>query len=78
MNQLTPNQRLLGFIGIGHMGSRIVRRLIDHGYDLIAYNRTPDAADALVEHGATMADNVAELTSQADVILSCLANDEAS
>ena len=51
MNLLTPNQRLLGFIGIGHTGSRIVRRLIDHGYDLIAYNRTPDAAEALVEHG---------------------------
>src|SRR5262249_56677254 len=77
MNQLTPNQRLLGFIGVGHMGSRIARRLLDHGYDLTAYNRTRDAAEALVEHGATVADNVAELASQADVILSCLANDDA-
>lgn len=77
MNQLTPNQRLLGFIGIGHMGSRIARRLLDHGYGLTAYNRNRDAAEALVEHGATVADNVAELASQADVILSCLANDEA-
>src|SRR5882672_3309678 len=77
MNQITPNQGLLGFIGIGHMGSRIARRLLDHGYDLIAYNRSRDAAEALVEHGATVADNVATLASQADVILSCLANDEA-
>jgi 3-hydroxyisobutyrate dehydrogenase-like beta-hydroxyacid dehydrogenase len=77
MNKLTPNQRLLGFIGIGHMESRIARRLLDHGYDLIAYNRSRDAAEALVEHGATVADNVAELASQADVILSCLANDDA-
>jgi 3-hydroxyisobutyrate dehydrogenase-like beta-hydroxyacid dehydrogenase len=77
MNQITPNQGLLGFIGIGHMGSRIARRLLDHGYDLIAYNRSRDAAEALVEYGATVADNVAALASQADVILSCLANDEA-
>ena len=77
MNQLTPNQRLLGFIGIGHMGSRIARRLLDHRYILTAYNRNWDAAEALVEHGATVADNVAELASQAGVILSCLANDNA-
>src|SRR6266566_1033620 len=51
MNAITPKQQLLGFIGIGHMGRRIARRLLDHGYALIAY--------------------------QADVILSCLANDDA-
>jgi 3-hydroxyisobutyrate dehydrogenase-like beta-hydroxyacid dehydrogenase len=51
--------------------------LLDHRYILTAYNRTPDAAEALVEHGATVADNVAELASQAGVILSCLANDDA-
>jgi 3-hydroxyisobutyrate dehydrogenase-like beta-hydroxyacid dehydrogenase len=77
MNKLTPNQRLLGFIGIGHMGSRIARRLLDQGYDLTAYNRNRDAAEALVEFGATVADSIAELASQADIILSCLANDEA-
>jgi 3-hydroxyisobutyrate dehydrogenase len=77
MNRITPNQGLLGFIGIGHMGSRIARRLLDHGYDLIAYNRSRDAAEALVEYGATVADDVAALASRADVIMSCLANDEA-
>jgi len=77
MNQLTPNQRLLGFIGIGHMGSRIAGRLLDQGYDLTAYNRNRDAAEALVEYGATVADSIAELASQSDIILSCLANDEA-
>ncbi len=77
MNAITPKQQLLGFIGIGHMGRRIARRLLDHGYALIAYNRNRIAAEALVEHGASVADNVATLASQADVILSCLANDDA-
>jgi 3-hydroxyisobutyrate dehydrogenase-like beta-hydroxyacid dehydrogenase len=76
MNQLTLNQRLLGFIGIGHMGSRIVRCLIDHGYDLTPYNRDGDAAEAQVEQGANVADNVAEPAPQADVSLSCLTNDD--
>ena len=77
MNTIDPKQHLLGFIGIGRMGSRIARRLLDHGYNLIAYNRNRAAAEALVEYGATVADDVATLASKADVILSCLTNDDA-
>jgi 3-hydroxyisobutyrate dehydrogenase len=77
MNTITPKKQLLGFIGIGHMGLRIVRRLLDHGYDVTAYNRNRAAAQALAQHGASVADGVATLASQADVILSCLANDDA-
>jgi 3-hydroxyisobutyrate dehydrogenase-like beta-hydroxyacid dehydrogenase len=74
---ITPGQQLLGFIGIGRMGSRIGRRLLEHGYRLIVYNRNRAAAEALMQYGATVADDVAALASQSDVILSCLANDEA-
>jgi 3-hydroxyisobutyrate dehydrogenase-like beta-hydroxyacid dehydrogenase len=77
MKTITPDERLLGFIGIGRMGSRIARRLLDHGYKLVVYNRNRAAAEALVEHGASAADDVATLATRADVILSCLTNDEA-
>jgi 3-hydroxyisobutyrate dehydrogenase len=75
MNSLTNNTKL-GFIGIGHMGSRIARRLLDHGYQLMAYNRSREAAEALVKYGATVAESIAELASKADVILSSLTNDD--
>jgi 3-hydroxyisobutyrate dehydrogenase-like beta-hydroxyacid dehydrogenase len=77
MNSLTNENTRLGFIGIGNMGSRIARRLLEHGYQLMAYNRKREAAEGLVKYGATVADSVATLASEADVILSCLANDDA-
>src|SRR5947207_3058759 len=77
MNSLTDKNIRLGFIGIGNMGSRMAKRLLDHGYQLLAYNRSREAAEALVKHGATVADSIAELAAEADVILSSLPNDDA-
>src|SRR5882724_7649180 len=77
MNSLTKENARLGFIGIGNMGSRIAKRLLEHGYQVIAYNRSREAAEALVKYGATVADGIAELASEADVILSSLTNDDA-
>jgi len=77
MNSLSKENTKLGFIGIGNMGSRIAKRLLEHGYQVIAYNRSRDAAEALVKYGAMVADSIAELASEADVILSSLTNDNA-
>src|SRR5260370_31138391 len=77
MNSLTKENTRLGFIGIGNMGSRMARRLLEHGYQLIAYNRSRDAAEALFKNGATVADTIAELASEANVILSSITNDDA-
>ena len=77
MNSLTIENTRLGFIGLGNMGSRMARRLLEHGYQVIAYNRSRDAAEALVKDGATVAGSIAELASKADVILSSLTNDDA-
>jgi 3-hydroxyisobutyrate dehydrogenase-like beta-hydroxyacid dehydrogenase len=77
MNALTNEHTRLGFIGIGNMGSRIAKRLLEHGYQVIAYNRSREAAEALVKHGATVADSIPELASKSDVVLSSLTNDEA-
>ena len=67
----------LGFIGIGSMGRPIARRLLESGYNLTAYNRDRSRAEALVGYGAVIANSIAELASNTDVILSCLANDDA-
>ena len=78
MNSLTKENTRLGFIGVGNMGSRMARRLLEHGgYQLMAYNRSRAAAEALVRYGATVAGSIAELASKADVILSSLTNDDA-
>ena len=77
MNSLTNENTRLGFIGIGNMGSRIAKRLLEHSYQVIVYNRSRQPAEELIKYGAKVVDSVAELASEADVILSSLTNDDA-
>jgi 3-hydroxyisobutyrate dehydrogenase-like beta-hydroxyacid dehydrogenase len=77
MKRLTTNQVKLGFIGLGNMGSRIAERLLDHGYQLEVYDLDPTKTKAIAAHGGAVAKNILELARTADVVLSCLTNDEA-
>jgi 3-hydroxyisobutyrate dehydrogenase-like beta-hydroxyacid dehydrogenase len=77
MKLLTRDEVKLGFIGMGNMGSRIARRMLNDAYHLIAYDRDPAKTEAMVPDGAVVANSIAELSKSADVILSCLTNDEA-
>jgi 3-hydroxyisobutyrate dehydrogenase len=67
----------VGLIGLGSMGTAMAERLLDAGYELLVYNRTPGKAAPLVERGAAVARTAAELVEQVDVVLTSLANDEA-
>lgn len=41
----------VGYIGLGMMGSRIAKRLLDAGHTVTVYNRTKDKATQLLEAG---------------------------
>jgi 3-hydroxyisobutyrate dehydrogenase len=77
MNQFDASNTRLGFIGVGAMGSRIVRRLLANDYRVAVYDITRANAEALITDGATVSDSPAVLASAADVILSCLTDDAA-
>jgi 3-hydroxyisobutyrate dehydrogenase len=77
MRVLDAQHVTLGFIGLGKMGSRIAQRLLAHGYKLVVFDRERTKAEALVPNGAVPVNDVLELARSADVILSCLTNDEA-
>src|ERR1700752_4233388 len=77
MKRLTADQMKLGFIGLGNMGRRIVKRLLDHGYKVSVYDLDRTKSQALAALGAVVANNIVELARGADVLLSCLTNDEA-
>jgi 3-hydroxyisobutyrate dehydrogenase-like beta-hydroxyacid dehydrogenase len=51
----------IGFIGIGTMGARMAMRLLDAGFEVLVWNRTPDRCEALVARGAEEVDSVPEL-----------------
>jgi 3-hydroxyisobutyrate dehydrogenase-like beta-hydroxyacid dehydrogenase len=66
----------VGFIGLGNMGSAMATRLLEAGFDVTLYNRSPGKADALAARGATVAATVAQACA-GDVVITMLANDDA-
>ena len=70
-------RRAVGLIGLGNMGTAVAERLLDAGYGLTVYNRTPGKADALAARGASIAETCADLAAQAEVVLTSLADDDA-
>jgi 3-hydroxyisobutyrate dehydrogenase-like beta-hydroxyacid dehydrogenase len=68
---------MLGFVGLGYMGSRIASRLLDAGYSLGVYNRSREKTHALAERGVRVYDSPRELAGDADTVLSMLADDAA-
>jgi len=77
MNAITSENSKLGFVGIGYMGRPIAQRLLASGFKLAAYDRHRAKAEELSQYGGTAAESVAQLSSNCDVVLSCLASDEA-
>lgn len=66
-----------GVIGLGNMGTPIAERLLDAGYDLRVFNRSPAKAEPLAERGAIVADSAGELAADVDVVLTSLPDDAA-
>jgi 3-hydroxyisobutyrate dehydrogenase len=71
-NQDITTQTRLGFIGLGHLGSRIARRLIAAGFPMTVYNRDRDKTTALEGLGAAVAPDPRKLADRVDVVLSCV------
>jgi 3-hydroxyisobutyrate dehydrogenase-like beta-hydroxyacid dehydrogenase len=67
----------IGFIGLGLMGSRLTRRLHSSGWNVQAWNRSPDPARSLARDGVPISSSLAELVADSEVILSSLADDAA-
>jgi 3-hydroxyisobutyrate dehydrogenase-like beta-hydroxyacid dehydrogenase len=64
----------VAFLGLGGMGSRIARRLLDAGHSVTVWNRTPERTDALAERGARVARTPAEAASQVEALITMLAD----
>jgi 3-hydroxyisobutyrate dehydrogenase-like beta-hydroxyacid dehydrogenase len=67
----------LGFIGLGVMGSRMVKRLLDAGHQVTGYNRTKSKAAWLLEAGMQWADTPGAAAAAADITLSMVTNTDA-
>lgn len=68
----------IALIGLGIMGSGIAHNILSAGYSLTVYNRTVSKTTPLADAEARVAATPAEAVEDADVIITIVANDEAS
>ncbi len=67
----------LGFVGLGVMGSRMVKRLLDAGHEVTGYNRTKSKAQWLQDAGMKWADSPRAVVEASDISLSMVTNTSA-
>ncbi len=68
----------LGFIGLGHMGLPMARRLVEAGHDVVVYDTRSESVHAAVEFGAQPASSPREVADAADTVLASLPSPQAS
>jgi len=65
----------VGFLGAGQLGEPMVERLLGAGHDVLVYARREEARRRLEAKGAAMANSVADLARDSDILISCLFSD---
>lgn len=70
MSTITPP--VIGFIGLGSMGSGMARNLQQSGFPLVVTDIRRESAAEAVAGGAIWADTAAELAAQSDIIITML------
>ena len=67
----------LGFVGLGAMGSRLARRLLEARFAVVGYNRTAAKAQPLVDAGMRPGRSPREVAEASDVVFSMITDDAA-
>ena len=66
-------EKSISVVGLGNMGSALADALLSNGFSIAVWNRTVSKATPLIERGATLAQNVAEVAGMSDVMIICVA-----
>jgi 3-hydroxyisobutyrate dehydrogenase-like beta-hydroxyacid dehydrogenase len=64
----------LGFVGLGTMGSRVAKRLLDAGHTVTGYNRTKSKAQWLLDAGMKWADSPRAVAQASEIVFSMVTN----
>lgn len=62
----------IGFVGLGHMGTPMVQNLLKHKHEVRVFDKVTTAVDALVSAGAQATHSLAEVSQNAEVIITML------
>lgn len=72
------SKQRVAVLGLGIMGGGMAGRLLEMKFPLTVYNRNREKAERFSNLGATVASSPREAAAQADVIISMVADDDAS
>ena len=67
----------LGFVGLGAMGGRVTKRLLDAGHTVTGYNRTKSKAQWLLDAGMRWGESPRAVAETTDVVFTMVTNTEA-
>jgi 3-hydroxyisobutyrate dehydrogenase len=67
----------LGYVGLGVMGTAVVKRLLDAGHDVGVWNRTREKAEPLLEAGARWMDTPREAAERSEIVFTMVTNTDA-
>src|SRR5207249_32390 len=67
---------VIGFIGLGNMGQPRASNLVQAGYPVRVWNRSPARAAALAAQGATCVSRPEEVAEPGALLVSSLSNDQ--
>jgi 3-hydroxyisobutyrate dehydrogenase-like beta-hydroxyacid dehydrogenase len=67
-----PDPRRVAFIGLGIMGKPMARRVLDAGFPLTVYSRSPGPVDELVAAGASRAGSASEAARGSTAVITML------
>jgi 3-hydroxyisobutyrate dehydrogenase len=67
----------LGFVGLGAMGGRVVKRLLDAGHTVTGYNRTREKAQWLLDAGMQWGESPRAVAEASDVTFSMVTHTNA-
>lgn len=68
----------IAMLGLGLMGAGMAHNLLNAGFPLTVYNRTPAKADPLTARGAQAASTPREAAAAAEIVLAMVGDDDAS
>jgi len=71
---MTDKKPNLGFIGIGLMGKPMTLRLLNAGFSVNVWNRSPEKLSPVTDAGAKACSSIAELVKASNIILLCLSD----
>ena len=74
---MTDRSTVVGFVGLGAMGSRMAARLLEAGYPLVVYNRSPERAAALDAASVEAVATPAQVAERAEIVCGCLLDGDA-